>query len=129
MKNPQRTLYTRDCLRCSGGYRHPNDKWPLGLEAQGRDDAAEKISGRTTIERTPTSGCAWASCASTQVAHESAWRGFLPPDFADFLLQTSRFYGWLRSGGSTETMALTARVSCCMFRVLGFNSNLFNFGL
>ena len=25
-------------------------------------------------------------------------------------------------------MALTARVSCCVFRVLGFNSNLFNFG-
>ena len=24
-------------------------------------------------------------------------------------------------------MALTARVSCCVFRVLGFNSNLFNF--
>ena len=25
-------------------------------------------------------------------------------------------------------MALTARVSCCVFRILGFNSNLFNFG-
>ena len=25
-------------------------------------------------------------------------------------------------------MALTIRVSCCVFRVLGFNSNLFNFG-
>ena len=25
-------------------------------------------------------------------------------------------------------MALTVRVSCCVFRVLGFNSNLFNFG-
>ena len=25
-------------------------------------------------------------------------------------------------------MALAARVSCCVFRVLGFNSNLFNFG-
>ena len=25
-------------------------------------------------------------------------------------------------------MALTARVSCCVFRVLSFNSNLFNFG-
>ena len=25
-------------------------------------------------------------------------------------------------------MALMARVSCCVFRVLGFNSNLFNFG-
>ena len=25
-------------------------------------------------------------------------------------------------------MDLTARVSCCVFRVLGFNSNLFNFG-
>ena len=25
-------------------------------------------------------------------------------------------------------MALTARVSSCVFRVLGFNSNLFNFG-
>ena len=25
-------------------------------------------------------------------------------------------------------MVLTARVSCCVFRVLGFNSNLFNFG-
>ena len=25
-------------------------------------------------------------------------------------------------------MALTARVSCRVFRVLGFNSNLFNFG-
>ena len=25
-------------------------------------------------------------------------------------------------------MALTARVSCCAFRVLSFNSNLFNFG-
>ena len=25
-------------------------------------------------------------------------------------------------------MALTTRVSCCVFRVLGFNSNLFNFG-
>ena len=25
-------------------------------------------------------------------------------------------------------MALTARVSCCVFGVLGFNSNLFNFG-
>ena len=25
-------------------------------------------------------------------------------------------------------MALTARVSCCVFTVLGFNSNLFNFG-
>ena len=25
-------------------------------------------------------------------------------------------------------MALTARVSCCVFRVLGFNSNLFNLG-
>ena len=24
-------------------------------------------------------------------------------------------------------MALTTRVSCCVFRVLGFNSNLFNF--
>ena len=24
-------------------------------------------------------------------------------------------------------MPLTARVSCCVFRVLGFNSNLFNF--
>ena len=24
-------------------------------------------------------------------------------------------------------MALTARVSCCVFSVLGFNSNLFNF--
>ena len=24
-------------------------------------------------------------------------------------------------------MALTAKVSCCVFRVLGFNSNLFNF--
>ena len=26
-------------------------------------------------------------------------------------------------------MALTARVSYCVFRVLGFNSNLFNFGI
>ena len=25
-------------------------------------------------------------------------------------------------------MALMSRVSCCVFRVLGFNSNLFNFG-
>ena len=25
-------------------------------------------------------------------------------------------------------MALTARVSCCVLRVLGFNSNIFNFG-
>ena len=25
-------------------------------------------------------------------------------------------------------MTLTSRVSCCAFRVLGFNSNLFNFG-
>ena len=25
-------------------------------------------------------------------------------------------------------MTLTARVSCCVFRVLGFNTNLFNFG-
>ena len=25
-------------------------------------------------------------------------------------------------------VALMARVSCCVFRVLGFNSNLFNFG-
>ena len=25
-------------------------------------------------------------------------------------------------------MALAARVSCCVFRILGFNSNLFNFG-
>ena len=25
-------------------------------------------------------------------------------------------------------MAFMARVSCCVFRVLGFNSNLFNFG-
>ena len=25
-------------------------------------------------------------------------------------------------------MALTTKVSCCVFRVLGFNSNLFNFG-
>ena len=49
-------------------------------------------------------------------------------DFSDFLLHTSRFYGWLRSGGSTRMMALTTRVSCCVFRVLGFNSNLFNFG-
>ena len=75
----------------------------------------------------PTSGCTWASRASTQAVHESAWRGFWPPDFVDFLLQTSRFYGWLCSGGSTRMMALTARVSCCVFRVLGFNSNLFNF--
>ena len=77
---------------------------------------------------TPTSGCAWASHASTQVARESAWKGFWPPDFADFLFQTSHFYGWLRSGGSTRMVAFTTRVSCCVFRVLGFNSNLFNFG-
>ena len=102
----------RDCLRCCGGYRHPNEKWPLGLEEQGRDDAAGQISGRTTVGRAPTSSCTWASRASTQAVRERAWRGFWPLDFADFLLQTSRFYGWLRSGGSTRMMALTARVSC-----------------
>ena len=73
-------------------------------------------------------GHQWASRASTQAARESAWRGFWPSDFAAFLLQTSRFYGWLRSGSSTHMMALTTRVSCCVFKVLGFNSNLFNFG-
>ena len=124
MKNPRRTLYTRDCLCCCGGYIHPNDKRPPGLEVQERDDAARQISGRTTVGRPPTSGCAWASRTSTQALRESAWRGFWPPDFANFLLQTSRFYGWLRSGGSTRMMALTTRVSCCVFRVLGFNSNL-----
>ena len=112
----------RDCLRCCRGYRHPNDKRPPGLEAQGRDDAARQISSRTTVGRAPTSGCTWASRASTQATCGEA------PDFADFLFQTSRFYGWLRSGGNTRMMALTARVSCCVFRVLGFNSNLFNFG-
>ena len=131
MKNPRRTLYTRDCLCCCGGYKHPNDKRPLRLEAQGRDDVARQISGQTTAgraPRTPTSGYAWASQASTQAARESAWRGFWKLDFEDFFLQTSRFYGWLRSGGSTRMMALTARVSCYVFRVLGFNSNIFNFG-
>ena len=128
MKNLRRTLYTRDCLHCCRGYRHPNDKRSPVLEAQGRDDAAGQISDRTTAGRTPTSGCVWASRASTQAASESTWRGFWPPDFADFLLQTSRLYGWLRSGGSTRMMALMGKVSCCVFRVLGFNSNLFNFG-
>ena len=130
MTNPLRTLYTRECLHCCGGYRHPNEKRPSGLKKQGRDDAAGKISGRTTIGRAPThaiSGCTWASCTSTQDAHESTWKGFWPSDFADFLLQTSRFYGWLRSSGSKRMMALTARVSCCVFIVFGFNSNLFNF--
>ena len=128
--NPRRTLYTRECLHCCRGYRHPNEKRPPGLEEQGRDDVAEKISGRTTTRRAPThtiSGCAWASRASTQDAHESAWRGFWLADFADFLLQMSRFYGWLRSSGSKRMMALTARISCCVFIVFGFNSNLFNF--
>ena len=118
----------RDRLRCCGGYRHPNDKWPSGLEAQGRDNAVGQISGLTTVGQAPTSGCAWATHASTQGARESTWRGFWPPDFANFLLHMSLFYGWLRSSGSTRMMALTARVSCCVFKVLGFNSNLFNFG-
>ena len=121
-KNPGRTLYTRDCLRCCGGYRHPNDKRPPGLEVAGQ------ISGQTTAGRAPWRPHKRLRVGFTRLHSGRTWRGFWPSDFADFLLQTSRFYGWVRSGGSTRMMALTARVSCCVFRVLSFNSNLFNFG-
>ena len=64
----ENTIHARLFALLCRGYRHPNEKQPLRLEAQGIDDAARQISGRTTAGRAPThpmSDCAWASRAST----------------------------------------------------------------
>ena len=69
--------------------RHPNEKRPSGLEAQGRDDATGQISGRTTN--------AWASRASTQAARGEG--------FSRRILQTSSSRRRASMGGSVQVVA------------------------